>query len=423
MEYVRLGDICTKVCSGGTPTSSNPAYYDGDIPWLNTNEVNFCNIYSTNKTISEEGLKKSAAKYVPANTVIVAMYGVTAGKCAIAKIPLTTNQACCNLIIDEKLADYRYVYHFLHQQSDSLNKLAVGGAQQNLNAITIKKYKIALPTLPIQQKIASILSTYDTLIENNTKRIRLLEQMAENLYKEWFVRFRFPGHENVEMEKSKYGKVPSGFKLIKMQDAFDYYVGGGWGEEEYSSDFIEEASVIRGADFPKVWHYDISSCPRRFHKKSNYKARQLEDGDIVMEISGGTSEQPVGRTVLVTQNLIDRYKDGRVICASFCKLIRLKKDIVSPYYFYYWMKFLYDTRIIDRFQLQSTGIINFKFEPFLRKGDVMLPTKDVMNAFEKQVKTLHSKMNKLAQCNSLLASQRDLLLPRLMSGKLEVTVE
>ncbi len=87
------------------------------------------------------------------------------------------------------------------------------------------------------------------------------------------------------------------------------------------------------------------------------------------------------------------------------------------------MKFLYDTRIIDRFQLQSTGIINFKFEPFLRKGDVMLPPKEIMDAFEKQVSILHKEMNQLAKQNTLLARQRDLLLPRLMSGKLEVKTE
>ncbi|MCG2651367.1 restriction endonuclease subunit S [Alloprevotella tannerae] len=420
MENIKLGDICTKVCSGGTPTSSNPAYYNGDIPWLNTNEVNFCNIYSTNKTISEEGLKESAAKYVPQNTIIVAMYGVTAGKCAIAKIPLTTNQACCNLVIDKKKADYRYVYYFLKQQSECLNRLAIGGAQQNLNAITIRKYKIALPPLPLQQKIASILSAYDTLIENNTRRIRLLEQMAENLYKEWFVRFRFPGHENVEMVKSKYGRVPSNFNIIKMQEAFDYYIGGGWGQEEQTNDFSVQASVIRGTDFPKVRQYDISTCPRRFHKKRNYQARQLEDGDIIMEISGGTSEQPVGRVALITQEIIDRFEDSKVICASFCKLIRLQMNLVSPYFFYYWMSFLYNTRMITRFQLQSTGIVNFQFESFLRKGEIMLPTMTIMKSFEKRISSIHKQINKLAQQNTLLTRQRDLLLPRLMSGKLEV---
>lgn len=329
-----------------------------------------------------------------------------------------TVDTCFYSIINDELCDGYYLYRYLRNLD--LSRYDTGASIPSMTQKTYNKIKVFLPSLPTQQKIASILSSYDRLIENNTRRIRLLEQMAENLYKEWFVRFRFPEHENVEMVKSKYGRIPSNFNIIQMQDVFDYYVGGGWGQENMSNDFSEEASVIRGADFPKVCQYDISTCPRRFHKKSNYRSRQLEDGDIVMEISGGTSEQPVGRTILVTQSLIDRFDNGKVICASFCKLIRLRKNVISPFFFYYWMKFLYDTRIINRFQLQSTGIINFKFEPFLRKGDVMLPPTNVMNSFESHVVPIHKEMNKLAQQNQLLTRQRDLLLPRLMSGKLEV---
>ncbi len=284
-----------------------------------------------------------------------------------------------------------------------------------------KKMKLRLhKDLVIQRKIASILSTYDSLIENNTKRIKLLEQMAENLYKEWFVRFRFPGHENVGMENSKLGKIPSTFSVTNMGSVIDYYIGGGWGNDEYSNDFPVQASVIRGADFPSVTNYDVSTCPNRFHKVSNYKSRQLQAGDIVMEISGGTSEQPVGRTVLVTQDLIDRFDEGKLICASFCKLLRLKKDMISPYFFYYWMQYLYDTRIIDRFQLQSTGIINFKFESFLKGGTVLIPPTELMKAFDKHIIPLLNEVNSLAKQNQQLIRQRDLLLPRLMSGKLEV---
>ena len=296
----------------------------------------------------------------------------------------------------------------------------MGATQDNLSWEKLSKIKFDIPNLPTQRRIASILSAYDNLIEINTRRIRLLEQMAENLYKEWFVRFRFPGHEKTGFVDSKLGKLPSSFRVTNMGSVFDDYIGGGWGNDESSKEFPIAASVIRGADFPNVWHYDLSTCPRRFHKTSNYKSRQLKDGDIVMEISGGTSEQPVGRTVLITQDMIDRFEGGRVICASFCKMIRLKKDEVSPYFFYYWMHYMYDTRIIDKFQLQSTGIINFKFEPFLKKGILMLPPKDLMLSFEKQIIPLLKETNQLAMQNDNLTRQRDLLLPRLMSGKLEV---
>jgi type I restriction enzyme S subunit len=321
------------------------------------------------------------------------------------------------------VTDNDYVYYFLKQQyirNLAANSMTGASGRQRADLKFIKKIKLNLPVLDYQRRIASILSAYDNLIENNNKRIRLLEQMAENLYKEWFVRFRFPGHEKAEFVSSKLGKIPSSFSVTNMGDVFEEYIGGGWGNDEVSEEFPISASVIRGADFPSVWHYDVSTCPKRFHKKSNYKSRQLHDGDIVMEISGGTSEQPVGRTVLVTQDLIDHFEGGRVICASFCKMISLNKEKISPYFFYFWMHYLYDTRIIDRFQLQSTGIINFKFEPFLKKGIVMLPSKDVMLSFDKHIIPLFKEINQLAIQNDKLSRQRDLLLPRLMSGKLEV---
>ena len=322
------------------------------------------------------------------------------------------------------VTDNDFVYYLFRQQhirALAVNSMTGASGRQRADLKFIKRIKIELPSISDQQTIASILSNYDNLIENNTKRIHLLEQMAANLYKEWFVRFRFPGHEADRLVASKLGKLPSSFRVANMGSVFDFYIGGGWGNNDMSDDYPVEASVIRGADFPNVSRYDVSSCPKRYHKISNYKSRQLVDGDIVMEISGGTSEQPVGRTILVTQEMIDRFKDGKVICASFCKLIRLNKAAVSPYFFYYWMQYLYDTRIIDRFQLQSTGIINFKFEAFLRKGLVMLPPMEIMQQFDNYIIPIFKEINALATQNEILARQRDLLLPRLMSGKLKVT--
>ena len=372
-------------------------------------------IYGSNGIIGHTDVEKFK------NKIILGRGGAYCGSVAYCKDGFNATDNTLITSCNEDYIIYSYAYYLL--KSFNLNNYAGGAAQPLITQSILKRLKCDIPDINVQRRIASILSTYDTLIENNSARIRLLEKMAENLYKEWFVRFRFPGHEDVEKRNSKYGKLPKTFEIVKMNEVFDYYIGGGWGEEEQSDGFPEEASVIRGADFPNIWHYDIGSCPRRFHKAKNYKARQLEDGDIIMEISGGTSEQPVGRTVLVTEDLLERFPNKRLICASFCKLIRLKKDVVSTYYFYYWMKFLYDTRIIDRFQLQSTGIINFKFEPFLRRGDVVLPPKELMLAFERQVSLYHKEMNQLAKQNSLLARQRDLLLPRLMSGKLEVREE
>ena len=165
-----IGELCSSICSGGTPNRSNDSFYNnGNIPWLNTKEVSFNRIYQTENFITELGLKNSAAKWIPQNTVVVAMYGATAGKSAIVKIPVTTNQACCNLTIDGSKADYRFVYYSLLNRYEHLASLANGGAQQNLNAGLIREFKISVPELETQTKIADILSSLDDKIELNNQ--------------------------------------------------------------------------------------------------------------------------------------------------------------------------------------------------------------------------------------------------------------
>ncbi len=180
---VQVGTLCSRVCSGGTPKSTDSEYYGGDIPWLNTREVNFNRISKTEGTITQTGLENSSAKWIKENCVIVAMYGATAGRCAITKIPLTTNQACCNLEIDETKADYRYVYYALKNEYVRLSSAANGGAQQNLNAQQVKEFDIPYPPLPIQRKIASILSALDDKIETNNAICRNLEELLLTVYR------------------------------------------------------------------------------------------------------------------------------------------------------------------------------------------------------------------------------------------------
>ncbi len=189
-QHTTIGDLCSKITSGGTPKTSNLAFYnDGTIPWLNTKEVNFSRIYRTEKLITEEGLNSSSVKWIPKNSVIVAMYGATAGKVAVNKIPLTTNQACCNLIIDPKKSDYNFVYYYLSQNYLKLLDLANGAAQQNLNSLIIRKFPITLPGVKEQTAIANTLATLDDKIELNRQMNVTLETMAQALFKSWFVDF------------------------------------------------------------------------------------------------------------------------------------------------------------------------------------------------------------------------------------------
>lgn len=397
-DVKRIGDICKRVCSGGTPTSSNAAYYDGGIPWLNTNEVNFCNIYSTNRTISEEGLNHSAAKLIPANSVIVAMYGVTAGKSAIAKIPLTTNQACCNLIIDEEKAHYQYVYHFLKLQSDNLNKLANGGAQQNLNSIIIKKFKINLPSLEIQRRIASILSTYDNLIENNNKRIRLLEQMAENLYKEWFVRFRFPGHENAEFENG----LPKGWKREKIGKVYNTCSGGT--PSRVNEDFYNNGSIpwVKTGELQDCLIHDAEEFITEDALKRS-SAKLLPNHGLLMAMYGVN----IGRLGILRKEMTC----NQAVCAFLPKTADQ-----TFYYLYFYLKGIRNYLLSISFGAAQQNLS----QALIKNVRIMIPHNDTLQKFENKVSCYFDQISIYQRQNEQLARQRDLLLPRLMSGKLEV---
>ena len=151
VEWKPLGEIAVKISSGGTPLTTISGYYNGDIPWLRTQEVNFGDIWETEVKITEAGLKNSSAKIIPENSVIIAMYGATVGKVGINKIPLCTNQACANIQLNQEVAYYRYVYHFLLSQYEYIKSLGAG-SPPNINAQIVKNLQIPIPPLKIQKK-------------------------------------------------------------------------------------------------------------------------------------------------------------------------------------------------------------------------------------------------------------------------------
>lgn len=162
VQWMTVEEISKNISSGGTPRSNVAAYYGGNIPWLRTQEVNFREIWDTGIKITEEGLNSSSAKYIPANCIIVAMYGATVGRVGINKIPLTTNQACANIEVNDNIAYYRYIYHYLSSQYEYIKSLGAG-SQTNINAGIVKKIKVPIPPLYVQEEIVRILDKFTTL--------------------------------------------------------------------------------------------------------------------------------------------------------------------------------------------------------------------------------------------------------------------
>ena len=191
VEWKELGEIA-KISSGGTPKTSISEYYNGDIPWLRTQEINFNEIWNTSKKITKLGLENSSAKWVPENSVILAMYGATVGKVAINKIPLTTNQACANIQVDENIIHYKFLFYYLYNQYHYIKSLGTG-SQTNINAQIVKKLKIPIPSIEKQKEIVEILDKFDTLTNSITeglpKEISLRQKQYE-YYRDMLLDFK-----------------------------------------------------------------------------------------------------------------------------------------------------------------------------------------------------------------------------------------
>ncbi|OAV19995.1 Type I restriction-modification system, specificity subunit S [Moraxella catarrhalis] len=184
VEWQTLGEVAKKISSGGTPKTGIPEYYNnGEIPWLRTQEVNFNDIYETGVKITEQGVKNSSAKWIPANCVIMAMYGATVGRVGINKIPMTTNQACANIEVNEEIAEYRYVYYCLANQYEYIKSLGTG-SQTNINAQIVRNLKIPIPPLSVQSQIVQILDTFTELTAELSMRQKQYQYYRDFLLSE-----------------------------------------------------------------------------------------------------------------------------------------------------------------------------------------------------------------------------------------------
>jgi len=354
-----------------------------EYPLIDIDKISVGRKLVTNKdTIVYE--KQSGCKFQNGDTLMARITPcLENGKMAMASIPDKGIGSTELFVFRGKkgITDNDFVYYFLKQsyiRNLAANSMTGASGRQRADLKFIKKIKFDLPSLPIQQKIASILSAYDRLIENNTRRIRLLEQMAENLYKEWFVRFRFPEHENVEMVNG----LPKGWKVERIKE-----------------------------------------CVKRLHFGRTYKAKELsQDGEIIV-IDQSTSD-----FLGFHNNAPDHHATFNSPIILFgdhsCKFCLMTRDFslgenIIPF-------ISKDTKQIDNYYLYFAThklIVTEEYKRHwgrLSSMKILIPTINIQQKFNKLI-IKNEKMKKLLFIqNQHLTRQRDLLLPRLMSGKLEV---
>jgi len=391
-----------------------PELYGGQYPFIQTGDVKHSNFYITSytQTYNEKGLAQS--KLWQPGTLCITIAANIADT-AILGIPACFPDSIIGFVPKKGVSDVKFIKYCLETYKQQIQSISQGTTQDNLSIEKLLSIRLRVPLFAVQQKIASILSAYDDLIENNNRRIAVLEKMAEEIYREWFVRFRFPGYEKVRFIKG----IPDGWHVRRFHEIVEHYIGGGWGEDNQSTSFCEGSFVIRGTDIPHVQAGELKGCPYRFHKSSNLKSRKLQPDDFVFEVSGGSKDQLLGRNVLVTERVLNFF-DAPVIAASFCKQIRFRRELASPYFMKYFLKLYYEYDLVGIYQVQSTGISNYQFESFLKFQTIILPPDDLQKKFEDMIKPIIEMRDDVALANIALRRTRDLLLPSLISGKLSV---
>lgn len=284
-----------------------------------------------------------------------------------------------------------YVYYFL--KTLDLKQYNSGAGVPTLNRNHLDTLEIAIHDFQSQRKIASILSAYDDLIENNLRRIKILEEIAQALYREWFVKFRFPGHEKIRMVDSPMGMIPERWEVVHLVDSCDIVMGQSPKSEFYNTS---------GDGLP--FHQGVSNFGPRFpteHVFCTMKNRIAETGDILLSVRA-----PVGRINLADKRLIV----GRGLCA-----IRNKNG--QQWFTLHQLK--------ERFQQEDTMGGGTIFKAVTRKDvesiEFLNPASLTVRAFEEICYPVEVQIEILTDKNTNLRQTRDLLLPKLISGELDVS--
>lgn len=370
---------------------NDESLFNGIYPFIQTGDVKRSGLHIVDytETYNEKGLAQSKL-WAPGTLCITIAANIA--DTSILSFPACFPDSIIGFVADKEKSDVRFIKYSFDILQKKCQAISLGATQDNLSWEKLSKIKFDIPSLSIQHCIASILSAYDNLIENNNKRIRLLEQMAENLYKEWFVRFRFPGHENAEFENG----LPKGWSLKNLFDVADVSYGYAFKSDLFCNDKNLNAVVrIRDIQDNHTDTYTSEVCDDKY---------LIEENAILVGMDGLFH--------MCLWNGEKAYLNQRVV-----KICSKKKDMCN------YMIFMAIRPQIKFWEQVIAGTtVAHLGDKHLKKIKIAVPTENLLLKANESIQRIMVEKNQLFKQNQILSRQRDLLLPRLMSGKLEVKV-
>jgi type I restriction enzyme S subunit len=330
-----------------------------------------------------------------------------------------------------------YLYYWLcshegqHYLFSRVSQVGVPQIQRPLT--TLREASLPVPPLDEQKEIAHILSTLDDKIELNQQMNRTLEGIARALFKSWFIDFdpvraKLDGRQPYGMdaetaalfpnsfEDSALGKIPKGWEVRAFGKLLNLTIGGDWGKEEPDDKHDQPIAIIRGTDIAGIKAGSIDKVPHRYTTAQKLKKRSLQNGDLIIEVSGGSRDQPTGRALYITESILSKFQLS-VVPASFCRLLRATDPTVALMLKLH-LELLYTQGGTWQYQNQSKGISNFQTQYFLENELVIVPSLRIREAFFSKVRPI---VDKQFSCErQALENIRDVLLAKLLSGEIRV---
>ena len=396
-----LGEVIT----GYTPPIKKTEYFGNEYPFITPTDMTMdSRIVKTERFLSQKGYEYRKNRLLPRDAVCVVCVA-SLGKICMTTVPSATNQQINSVVVNQDKYDPCFVYYLLRTKADVIQSVAGGVATPIVKKSTFASINVCVPPLPTQRKIASLLSAYDDLIENNTRRIKILEEMASAIYREWFVEFRFPGHEGVEMVESELGLIPQGWEIGRLGDLCAVVPGYAFKSKDWQDTGVAVVKIKNIKSDNTIDVQDMDRIPPEILLPKLDKYR-LKNGDFLIAMTGATAGK-VGRLRTTTTMMLNQ----RVA----------KIDPIDGYRDYIWCKILLEETQKEFFHLADGAAQPNMSGSQIENYKIVCPPQSMCNNFSSVVGEILIQTDNLILRNANLRKTRDLLLPKLISGEIDVS--
>jgi type I restriction enzyme S subunit len=407
---LKLKDACDQIFSGGTPDTRKSQYWNGTLNWMSSGETRNKFIRDTDKKITQLGVDNSSTKLAKVGDVLIASagQGLTRGQTSFCLKETYINQSIISLRANKNKLKPLFLFYLLTCKYKMLRDMSdANSIRGSLTCKMFENIEISIPEdLIYQETVSNILFKYDLLIENNTSRIGILEKMGKLIYDEWFVKFKFPGHEKIKMVDSEFGKIPEEWEIKTLKEVADIidclHSKKPKVLESGSKLFLQLENIGEDGKIELSKKFYISN-----EDYQKWISRiEVREGDCVIT--------NVGRVGAVAQI------PSKIKAAMGRNMTAIRPKEIPPSFLIQYLLSKHMSKQKSA-KVDSGTIMDALNVRNIYKLSITIPDKKIMKEFDDTVEPIRKEINNLLAKNIVLSQIRDFLLPKLISGMIDAT--